>query len=174
MQEILSFIVLQLAHATKRTACALGSMQLVIFLSHHHATPARVRFRPSIGTRMRSNEQEWFFRNCLPERLIPHLDVGEIPMHTLLIHGRDVHTFVEAQVSISGNFVFHTLVVRFRLDVFPIANEHSFIRRLLSPLVGVRCPLNLLLDICGSFPGWSTVDVHGLCSLWRMEHGLWR
>ena len=65
-------------------------------------TPARVRFRPPTGTRMCSHEQERFFRNYLPERFIPHLHVCEIQLHTLLIHCRDVNTFVETQVPNAG------------------------------------------------------------------------
>ena len=72
-------------YATNKLHVYSGSVQLVIFLSLRHASPARFRFRPPIGTRMRSHEQEWFFRNYLPERLIPHLHVCEIPLHTLLI-----------------------------------------------------------------------------------------
>ena len=118
MQEVPTLLVLQLVHATNKLHVYSGSMQLVIFLSLCHATPARVRSRSPIGTRMRSYKQEWFFSNYLLERLIPHLHVCEIPLHTLLSHCRDVHTFVEAQVFISGNFVFQVLVVRFRLVVF--------------------------------------------------------
>ena len=76
---------------------------------------------------MRSYKQEWFCCNHLLERLIPHLHVCESPLHTLLIHCRDVHTFVEAQVSISGSFVSPTLVVCFKLVVFPVASERSSI-----------------------------------------------
>ena len=104
MQEAPTFLVLQLVQATNKQHVHSGSVQLVIFFSLCHATPARLRFRSPIGTRMRCNEQEWFFRNCLLERLILHLHVCEIPLHTLLIHCRDVHTFVEAQVFISRNF----------------------------------------------------------------------
>ena len=127
MQEIPTFIVLQLVHATNKLRVYSGSVQLVIFLSLCYATPARGRLRSPIGARMRSYKQEWFFRDYLPERLIPHLHVCEIPLYTLLLHYRDVHTFVEAQVSISGSFVFQTLIVCFRLAVFPVANEHSSI-----------------------------------------------
>ena len=78
MQEVQSFIMLQLVHATIRLHLQSGFVQLVIFLFLCHATPARVRFRPPSGTRMCSHEQEWFFRNCLPECFIPHLHVCEI------------------------------------------------------------------------------------------------
>ena len=129
MQEVPSFIVLQLVHATNRLHVYSGSVQLVIFLSLCGATPALVRFQSSTGTRG-ALLQQICFRNYLLVRLIPHLLVCEIPLHTLLIYCRD-HTFVETQVSISGHFVSQTLVVRFRLDVFPTANEHSSVRRFL-------------------------------------------
>ena len=100
----------------KQTACVLGlcaarhlSLSLCVM---------RVQLAFDFDLQL-AHEQEWFFRNYLPERLIPHLHVCEIPLRTLLIHCRDVHTFVKTQVSISGNFVSQTLVVRFRLDVFP-------------------------------------------------------
>ena len=114
------------------------------------------------------------FCNCLLERLIPYLHVCAIPLHTLLIHCRDVHTFVEAQVFISGNFVFQMLVVRFRLVVFPIAHERSSISR---PLLRLwegaafsfasicSCIFQVFcLNIGSSFPGRLTFDVHGWSS----------
>ena len=79
-----------------------------------------------------------------------------------------------AQVFISSNFVFQMLVVRFRLVVFPFANDHSSIRRLLLRLWEWRCtficihPLVILyifcLNIGNSFPGRSTFNVHGWVS----------
>ena len=76
-------------------------------------------------------------------------------LHTLLIHCRDVHTFVETQVSISGNFVSQTLVVRFQTRRVPICQWNILpSEELHPPLVGVtlrfhlhptaRYPLNLL------------------------------
>ena len=68
-----------------------------------------------------------------------------------------------------ATFVSQTLFVRFRLDVFPIANEHSSVRRLSPPLVGVtlhfhlhpnaRHPLNLLFGHL-RLVSW-TVDFRG-------------
>ena len=127
-----------------------------------------------------------FFRNYLLERLIPHLHVCEVPSRTLLIHRRDVHTFVEAQVFISRNFVFQMQVVRFRFDVLPLAIEHFYHQKTLPPLVVVtlhfhlhpsaRFPPNLLSEH-RPLVTW-TVDFRcpwlALCLRWRMKHHLWR
>ena len=71
-----------------------------------------LRFRPPSGTRMRSHKLERFFRNSLPERLIPHLHVCEIPLHTLVIHCRDVHTssVFDGGRLLERVLVFHILV----------------------------------------------------------------
>ena len=157
----------------KQTACVLV-LCATRHLSLCHATPARVRFRSPTGTRVRSYKQRGFFGNYLLVLLIPHLLLCEIPLHTLLIYCRDVHTFDKAQVFISGNFVFQMLVVRSRLVVFQIADEYSSIRRLSLRLWEGRCTficIHLLvilqifcLNIGNSFPGRSTFDVHGWSS----------
>ena len=104
----------------KRIARVLGLRAARhLSLSLCHATPARVQFRSPSGTRMRSYKQKCFFRIYLLVRLIPHFLVCEILLHILLTHCRDVHTFVKAQVFISGNFVFQMLGLCFRFVVFP-------------------------------------------------------
>ena len=162
-----------------RALCSSSSFSLC------HATPARVRFRTPSGTRMRSNEQEWFFRNYLPERLIPHLHVCEIPLHNLLIHCRDVHTFVETRYPSPATLsskrclcVSDSTCSQLPMNILssedspsacgsdaalPSASNCSLSSkplfghlRLVSWTVDFRCPWRVL------------------CSHWRMEHRLWR
>ena len=65
----------------KQTACVLG-----LCAARHLFLPVScVRFQSPTSTRVRSYKQEWFFRDSLLVRLIPHLPDNEIPLHTLLI-----------------------------------------------------------------------------------------
>ena len=92
-------------------ACALG------FCAARHLSLCVMRLQLAFNFDLQlahgraPTSKKMVFRNNLLVCLIPHLHVCEIPLHTLLTRCRDVHTFVEAQVSISGNFVFQTLVV---------------------------------------------------------------
>ena len=125
----------------KQTACVLV-LCAARHLSLCHATPARVRFRSPTG-RVRSYKQRGFFGNYLLVLLIPHLLLCEIPLHTLLIYCRDVHTFVEAQVFISGNFCLPN-ACRFWLLLAPFDLETVF-REQFTPFVQLLFPNESLL-----------------------------
>ena len=78
-----------------------------------------------------------------PERLVPHLHVCEIPLHTLLSHSLDVHTIVEAWVFISSNFCLPNAACAFQTRRVPNCQGTFFRQKTLPPLVGVTLHFHL-------------------------------